>query len=71
MDIPVKARVVHEDLQPAANEENQQDQICVMCAAQPQGKPLGLAHRRRLSLDGNRRQPKEDPVELGASYRQQ
>jgi len=44
MDVPVQPRVIHQDLQTAANEQNQEEQVDVVPDAQPDRESLRLHH---------------------------
>ena len=55
MDIPVQPRVVHEDLQAAADKQDQEHEVDVVRDAQPARKAKGPRRRSRRKL-GNRRE---------------
>ena len=55
MDVPVQPRVVHEDLQAAADEQDQEQEVDVVGDAQPGREAIGLARRCRCKLGGSAR----------------
>ena len=71
MDVPVEAGVVHEDLQPAADEQDQEQEIDVMGDAQPGREAVRLRRRCGSKHAVGRQCRKTDSAPLNVSRRDQ
>ena len=66
VDVPVQPRVVHEDLQAAADEQDQEQEVDVMGDPEPRREAVGRGGvGSRLGTDGHLRQAEYGPLHVG------
>src|SRR5579875_1185005 len=72
MDVPVQPRMVHEDLQAAADEQNQKQEIDVVSDAQPWRKTVRHRSRFGTAVGVGRyyRQTDRGPLNVRCGYQQ-